>query len=246
LLNHLLLLNTATVTVTYWVKIYEKRNQWLKWTQNERQAILTFLAASFLVSIPVFIQAPLVRFWPLFSLFLTVGWVGLGVRLMRKPHTYLWGDLLIGFSGSWLAGSIYWGWFRSEPLIHLPIEAIGLPLAIWCLWRRWGLVGAWFYLGSLLGTAITDIYFYITHLIPFWRQVMQVSPDLAPPILQQAIAQVQTPWGISWAVVFVNILLGFGLWALQQWKCERWAFAGAVLSTILVDSTYLIFGLLLS
>ncbi|MGK7931065.1 MAG: DUF3120 domain-containing protein [Microcystaceae cyanobacterium] len=211
---------------------------------KDRPAIPIFLAACFLVSVPVFIQAPLVRFWPLLSLVLTIAWIGLGGWLMKHPRTYIWGDLLIGFSGSWLAGSIYWGWFRTEPLIHLPIESIGLPVAIWCLWRKKGLIGAWFYLGSLLGTAITDGYFYVTDLIPFWREVMQVSPDLAAPILQKAIAQVQTPWGISWAIVFANILLGFGLWAIQQEKCDRWAFAGAVLSTILVDSLFWIVAVL--
>ncbi len=238
MLNHPLIPNLSAVTLAYWTKAGETLRPWLKWMLQKRQTLLMFLAASFLVSVPVFVQAPLVRFWPVFSLLLTGGWIGLGVWLMRQPKMDIWGDLLIGFSVSWLAGSIYWGWFRYEPLIHLPIESIGLPFAIWCLWRRWGVIGAWFYLGSLLGTAITDAYFYVTDLIPYWREVMQVSPDLATPVLQRAIAQVQTPWGISWAIVFVNILLAFGLWAMQKFQCDRWAFAGAVLSTILVDSLF--------
>jgi hypothetical protein len=95
-----------------------------------------FAAAAFLVSIPVFFQAPLVRYLPWFSLAMTAGWFGLGWTLIKRPSTKLWGDLLLGFSWSWLAGSIYWGWYRWEPLIHLPVEAIGLPFALWFLFRK--------------------------------------------------------------------------------------------------------------
>ncbi|MDJ0507839.1 MAG: DUF3120 domain-containing protein [Crocosphaera sp.] len=199
---------------------------------------LTFLASGFLVSVPVFIEAPLVRFCPEISLLMTGVWLWLAFYLMKRPKTHLWGDLLFGFSWSWLAGAIYWGWFRWEPLIHLPIESIGVPIALWCLWKKWGQVGNFFYVGSLLGTAITDAYFYITGLIPHWRQLMQVDPSLATPIFHSALEQVQTPWGTSWAVVLVNVLLGVGLWAMQKSKGHWWALAGAVLSTILVDSLF--------
>lgn len=210
-----------------------------------RQAWQIFFLAVFLVAIPVFIQAPLVRLLPWLSVALTGGWVAGAVYLMRKPQTYLWGDLLLGFSWSWLAGSIYWGWLRWEPSIHLPIEAIGLPFALWGLSRRWGMVGNLFYLGSLMGTAITDLYFYVTGLMPFWRQVMVVDPAMAGSVFQNAIAQVQTMWGISWAVVLVNILLGLGIWALQRpLQYHWWGFAGAVLSTILVDSLFWLAALL--
>lgn len=197
------------------------------------------------MAVPVFIQAPMVRLWPWLSLGLTVGWVALALALMKKPQTYIWGDLLLGFSWSWLAGSIYWGWFRWEPFIHLPIEAIGIPFALWGLFRRWGMVGNLFYLGSLIGTAITDIYFYLTGLIPYWRQVMIVDPAFAGTIFQNAIAQIQTLWGLSWAIVLVNILLGLGFWAIRQMPKAHWgAFAGAILSTILVDMLFWIAALL--
>ena len=205
---------------------------------GDRRAWLVFAAASFLVSVPVFIQAPLVRQLPLLSLITTIGWVGLAFMLLKRPATQVWGDLLLGFSWSWLAGSIYWGWLRTEPLIHLPVEAIGLPFALWGLWRGRGRVGNLFYLGSLFGTALTDVYFYITDLIPHWRQVMRVEPTLATPILQSAIAQVQTPWGISWAVVLGSTLLIVGFWSMAKGQLHWWAFSGAVLSTILVDSLF--------
>ena len=211
--------------------------------QNQSgRAWQVFLASSFLVSVPVFFQAPIVRLFPIVSLLLTLFWVGLGWFLYCRPQSRLWGDIILGFSWSWLAGSIYWGWLRAEPLIHMPIEAIGLPFALWCVWRGWGKVGNFFYLGSLLGTGITDLYFYIADVIPYWRKLMtvDVDPALAAPILKSALAQVQTPWGISWAVVLVNILLAVSLWSLKKTELHWWAFAGAVLSTILVDSLFLL------
>lgn len=197
-----------------------------------------FAAAAFLVSVPVFVQAPLVRQLPLVSLALTAGWIWLGLALLKRPSTQVWGDLLLGFSWSWLAGSIYWGWLRWEPSIHLPVEALGLPFALWCLARQWGQVGNMFYLGSLFGTAVTDIYFYLTGLISHWRQLMQVDPALATPILQSAIAQVQTPWGTTWAVILVCLLLVVGIGSLFTRQIHWWAFGGAVLSTIFVDSLF--------
>jgi hypothetical protein len=101
-------------------------------------------------------------------------------------------------------------------------------------------VGNLFYLGSLLGTAITDLYFYLTGLIPYWRQLMTVEldPNLVAPIFDNALAQIQTPWGISWAIVLLNLLLAIGIYPLQKRVCHWWAFSGAVLSTILVDGLF--------
>jgi hypothetical protein len=192
------------------------------------------------VSVPVFIEAPLVRHYPALSVVVTLFWVSLGWLLMQRSQSQIWGDLILGFSWSWLAGAIYWGWFRSEPSIHLPIESIGIPVAIWSLWRGFGRIGALFYLGSLLGTAITDLYFYQVGLIDHWRQLMQVDPTLAMPILQQAIAQVRTAWGTAWAVILVNLLLGVGIIPLGTKQLHWYAFSGAVLTTIVVDSLFLL------
>lgn len=205
-----------------------------------------FGVAAFLVSIPVFVQAPLVRQWPWTSLFLTLGWVAFGYILRRKATTALYGDLILGFSLSWLAGSIYWGWFRWEPLVHLPIEAIAVPVAVWAIVRQRYLVGALFYLGSLWGTAVTDLYFYVVHLIPYWRQVMQVEPEGAFPILREALQHMQTPWGILWVGLLVSVLCVSGLLPFTQlnvFKGDRaglhwWVFSGAVMSTLLVDGLF--------
>jgi Protein of unknown function (DUF3120) len=199
-----------------------------------------FAAAVFLVSVPVFIEAPLVRHYPVLSVAIAILWVCLGGILWQRRQSQIWGDLILGFSWSWLAGAIYWGWFRWEPAIHLPIESIGVPFAIWALWKGFGKVGALFYLGSLLGTAVTDLYIYQVGLLDSWRQVMQVEPALAMPILQQAIAQVRTPWGTAWAVVLVNLLLGVGIIPLGTKQWHWYAFSGAVLTTIVVDGLFLL------
>lgn len=175
---------------------------------------------------------------------MTGAWIWLGWSLRSRRSTQVWGDLLLGFSGSWLAGSLYWGGLRWEPLLHLPIEALGLPLALWSIRRRQWLVGSWFYLGSLFGTAMTDLYFYLVDLIPHWRKLMQVESALALPIFQSAIAQIKTPWGIGCAALLAVILLATGLLSLRLGRgsgtpdLHRWAFSGAVFSTILVDGLF--------
>ncbi|MEC4813922.1 MAG: DUF3120 domain-containing protein [Scytonema sp. PMC 1069.18] len=212
----------------------------LLWKFVSQSAWLVFAAAVFLVTVPVFIEAPLVRVLPWLSLALTTLWVWLSFKLMSRPSTHIWGDLLLGFSLSWLAGSIYWGWLRWEPLWHLPVESIGLPFALWCLTRNWGKIGNLFYLGSLFGTVLTDVYFYLVNLMPYWRQIMRVEPADVSPILQGAVAQVQTPWGEFWAIILAITLLTVGILPLSHKQRHWYAFSGAVLSTILVDCLFLI------
>ncbi|WP_366039712.1 DUF3120 domain-containing protein [Microcoleus sp. PH2017_05_CCC_O_A] len=146
------------------------------------QQWLVFGASAFLVSIPVFVQAPLVRLYPTISLLSTIPWFVLSLILIFRPKTQLWGDLLL----------------------------------IWCMRKSWGKVGAYFYFGSLLGTAITDVYFYLTGLMPYWRQVMHAEPELAMPIFQSAIGQIDTPWGIGCAIVLIAVLLTVGLISLRD------------------------------
>ncbi len=196
------------------------------------------MAAVFLVSVPVFVQAPLVRVLPWLSLGGTAIWWWLSRWLMACPATHRWGDLLWGFSWTWLAGSLYWGWLRWEPLWHLPLEAIALPIVLVCLLRQRFVMGSYFYCGSLLGTAITDVYFYWVDLIPDWRQLMRVEPSLAFSVLQQAVTKVQTPWGYSWAALLGSTLAVIGIMALGQRQLPWMVFGGAVLGTILVDGLF--------
>lgn len=195
-------------------------------------------AGLFFVSVPVFLQAPLVRFLPWISLLGTVPWILCGLVLLRRSDRLLLGDLILGFSWSWLAGSLYWGWLRAEPLWHLPIEAIGLPFALYALFRGSWLVGHCFYLGSLLGTAITDFYFYALDLIPDWRRVMQVDFQGSVPILHHAAEKLQTFAGEAWALFFVFILVAAAFAGLRSNDFHWWVFSGAVLGTLLVDALF--------
>lgn len=193
---------------------------------------------AFLVSGPVVLQAPLVRAFPLFSLSLTaVLWLVAGALLQRPPLKF-YGDLLFGFSWSWLAGAIYWGWLRWEPIWHLPVEALGLPFALFAIWRGWLVVGQCFYLGSLLGTAVTDVYFYCLDLLPFWRRIM--APDVQQPllILRDAGMLVKTWDGFFWALLLVLLLCLVAGLALRTKLLHWWVFSGAVLGTLFVDALF--------
>ncbi|MBP5976840.1 DUF3120 domain-containing protein [Brasilonema sp. CT11] len=241
MVNNTLSSYVASTTTIQRTQPTKSANVGLLWKVALQPAWLVFAAAVFLVSVPVFIEAPLVRSLPWLSLALTAGWIWLSFKLMSHSSTYVWGDLLLGFSWSWLAGSIYWGWLRWEPLWHLPVECIGLPFALWCLSRNWGKIGNWFYFGSLFGTVLTDVYFYLVDLIPYWRQIVRVESTLeATPILQSALAQVQTPWGQAWALTLAIVLLSVGLLSLSGKQRHWYAFSGAVLSTILVDCLFLL------
>jgi len=116
---------------------------------------------------------------------------GISRYLQTQTRYQRFGALLYGFSWCWGAGSLYWGWLRWEPLWHLPVEALPLPLMVWHLRQRQQLVGVFFFLGSFLGTAITDAYFYLIDVIPHWRAIMYLEQDLVSvqEMLVQAIAR---------------------------------------------------------
>ena len=193
-----------------------------------------------LVSIPVFFEAPLVRLLPWLSLVLAGGWFWLSDRLANHPPTRFIGELLFGFSWSWLAGAIYWGWFRWEPLWHLPIESIGLPMALWGVFHGRRKAGYWFYLGSLLGTAITDVYFYWMDLMPYWRQLMVAAPDQTLDIIQLAFTHVQTPEGAIAAATCALVLLTLAWMSWHSSHRHNWIFSGTLLGTLLVDSLFVL------
>ncbi|MFT0743094.1 DUF3120 domain-containing protein [Synechococcus sp. RC10B2] len=197
-------------------------------------------AAAVLVCLPVFVAAPLVRYSPWLSLAMTLGWLGLSWRLYSRPRTRIWGDLLYGFTLTWLAGSLYWGWLRFEPLWHMPVEALGIPIVWWGTRRRFARIGTWFYLGSLWGTAVTDLYIHSVGLLPEWRQAMQFDRlEQAVVPFRAALDKMATPWGLGWGIGLGLLLLGVGLWRVQgSRRLHHWAFAGAVLNTLLVDGLF--------
>ncbi len=209
------------------------------WLSESVPQIQIFCAALGLVILPVFVQAPLVRYLPWFSLVLTLPWLGLGWWLLQKPRWKVWGDLITGFAWIWLTGSIYWGWFRWEPVVHLPVEALGLPIAIACLRCNWGRIGSYFFLGSLLGTAVTDLYINWMHLFPNWRQLMWVDPDFVQIVLRATTSSLETSAAAGRATVLVLFLIVATLISIgTSRQLAWWAFGGAVFSTLIVDGLF--------
>ncbi len=197
------------------------------------------LAAALLVTVPVFLQAPWVRAAPTAATLFTLPLMGLALLLERRGQG-LWqplGVVLVGFSGSWLGGCLFWGWFRLHPVMHLPLEAFALPLAVAGLGGRWRLAGA-FYLGSLLGTASTDGVMAAAGLMDLWPRVLQAPLSEAPVLLQGAALQVLQPWPLSLVGLAAGllVLLCRRLWSLGgPWRVA----AAAVGTTLAVDALFL-------
>ncbi len=209
------------------------------WGSESIPQLQVFVVSLGLVILPVFVQAPLVRYFPWISLASTLVWLLLGRYLLSLPGWKVWGDLTIGFAWIWLTGSIYWGWFRWEPVVHLPIEALGLPIAIACLRLNRGRVGSYFFLGSLLGTAVTDLYINWMHLFPNWRQLMWVDPAFTQIVLRATTSSLETDVAACRAMVLVLFLLVATFVAIgTSRQLAWWAFGGAVFSTLIVDGLF--------
>ncbi len=197
------------------------------------------LASTLLVVVPVFLQAPWVRLHPVSAVAFTGLLLGAGLLLaLRGPRRWReFGVLLVGFSGCWLGGCLFWGWFRLHPLWHLPIEAFALPLALTGLRGRWA-AGAAFYLASLFGTACTDAAMALTGMMPHWTAVVGAPIGEAATLLQAAALQVLRPGG-----VLVVTFGALGLWRLSQVLGGRGALgriaAAALLTTLVVDGLFL-------
>ncbi len=199
------------------------------------------LVSGLLVTLPVFLQAPWVRLAPFSASVFTALLLGAGLLLERQQHprAHHLGALLVGFCGSWLAGCLFWGWFRSHPLLHLPIEALALPLALGGLNGRWRLACG-FYLGSLLGTAATDLAIAATGVMPLWPQVLEAAdPATAAALLQQAAHQVLQPACLTMVATAAAglLLLCRRLW--QRGPTAR-VFASALATTLSVDGLFLL------
>lgn len=197
------------------------------------------VAVGLLVALPVFLQAPWVRLHPTSATAFTAVLLSAGVLLGWRGQGQ-WGDLggvLVGFSGSWLAGCLFWGWFRLHPAWHLPVEAFAVPIAWAGLSTRWRSAGA-FYLASLLGTACTDGAMLLTGVMPLWPQVLQAPAEQAPELLRQAAALVLQPLALIQIAAIATglILLGRRWW--PRGASGRVA-AAALITTLAVDGLFL-------
>ena len=172
---------------------------------------------------------------------------GLLLHQSRSQTASDLGSLLVGFSGSWLAGCIFWGWLRAHPVLHLPVEAFAVPVALGGLQGRWRLA-ATFYLSSLLGTACTDLAMAATGVMQFWPAVVTASLDQAPLLLHQAGLHLLQPLPMVTLMIAAAIVLFVGRRLNTNGNDsngETGAMAAAVLITTLwVDGLFLLSALL--
>ncbi len=199
------------------------------------------LLAALLVAVPVFVQAPWVRLAPMAAALFTVPLMAIGVVLEQRADGRLrnLGVLLVGFAGSWLGGSLFWGWCRLHPLWHLPIEAFALPLAAAGLASRWRL-GAGFYLCSLLGTAATDAVMALSGVMGYWPAVLAAPPSEAPALLQTAAAAVLRPGPLALTLVAGLLLVGLGGWLWRRGDETSRVGAATLITTLAVDAVFLL------
>ena len=170
------------------------------------------LWSSFLVILPIFVQAPWVRLEPISALCFTFV-ILLGAYFLYKKQSNKWfivSSLLLGVSGSWLGGCLFWGWLSPFPILHIPVEAVVLPLALVGLGTNLK-IGSSFYISSLFGTAVTDITIFLIGIMDQWREVITADPENAPLILQKTsenLIQIK-----SFSIIFFTALI---LWFISK------------------------------
>ena len=170
------------------------------------------LWSSFFVILPFFVQAPWVRFNPLTALSFTFIILFSGFLLSRKESdkSFIIGSLLLGVSGSWLGGCLFWGWLSPYPILHIPVEAVVLPFAMVGIGTKWK-IGSSFYISSLFGTAITDLTIFMIGIMDQWREVITADSDSAPLILQKTSENL-----IHFKSLSIIILIALMLWFLSK------------------------------
>ncbi len=167
------------------------------------------LWSSFFVIIPIFIQAPWVRVEPISALCFTFVILIVAFVLNQKGSNkwLIVSSLLLGVSGSWLGGCLFWGWLSPFPILHIPVEAVVLPLALIGLNTNWK-IGSSFYISSLFGTAVTDITIFLIGIMDKWKQVITADSETAPQILQEASENLIQIKSLS-IIVFIALILWF-------------------------------------
>ena len=165
------------------------------------------LWSSFFVILPIFVQAPWVRLEPISALCFTFV-ILLGAFFLNQKGSNKWfivSSLLIGVSGSWLGGCLFWGWLSPFPILHIPVEAVVLPLALIGFGTNWK-IGSSFYISSLFGTAVTDITIFLIGIMDQWRQVITADSETAPQILQKTSENLIQIKSLT-IIVFVALML---------------------------------------
>jgi len=167
------------------------------------------LWSSFFVILPIFVQAPWVRIAPISALCFTFIILLVGYFLHKKESNkwFIISSLLFGVSGSWLGGCLFWGWLSPFPILHIPVEAVVLPLAFIGLGTNWK-IGSSFYLSSLFGTAVTDVTIFLIGIMDQWKEVITADSENAPLILQKTSENLIQIKSLS-IICFVAFILWF-------------------------------------
>jgi len=191
--------------------------------------------SSFFVILPIFIQAPWVRLEPISALCFTFV-ILLATFILNQKGKDKWfivSSLLFGVSGSWLGGCLFWGWLSPFPILHIPVEAVVLPLALIGIGTNWK-IGSSFYISSLFGTAVTDITIFLIGIMDQWREVITADAETAPQILQNTSENLIHIKSLS-IIVFVGVIL---------WLISKEIFDSATINTTngkaLLVSSYVI------
>tara|TARA_Y100001968_G_scaffold249886_1_gene234826 strand:+ start:52 stop:744 length:693 start_codon:yes stop_codon:yes gene_type:complete len=201
--------------------------------------------ASTCVILPVFVQAPWVHIFPVSALLFTFVLLITGQILIQlfSDRFLNVGSLLIGVSGSWLGGCLFWGWLRAYPVWHLPVESIALPLALAGLNTRWRM-GAGFYLASLLGTAITDLMILCTGVMKSWPEVVNANLQTASSLLYQTSQELLRPEKIILLILAAFLIVVIAYFMNKKASSDNyfqgtWLVASAALITTLwVDGLF--------
>ena len=167
------------------------------------------LWSSFFVILPIFVQAPWVRLEPISALCFTFV-ILLGSFILNQKGSNNWfivSSLLLGVSGSWLGGCLFWGWLSPFPILHIPVEAVVLPLALIGLGTNWK-IGSSFYISSLFGTAVTDVTIFMIGIMDQWKEVITADSETAPMILQKTSENLIQIKSLS-IIIFVALILWF-------------------------------------
>ena len=193
------------------------------------------LWSSFFVILPIFVQAPWVRLEPISALCFTFV-ILLGAFILNQKKSNKWfivSSLLLGVSGSWLGGCLFWGWLSPFPILHIPVEAVALPFALIGLGTNWK-IGSSFYISSLFGTAVTDITIFLIGIMDQWRNVITADSETAPLILKET----------SKSLIHIKSLLIIVSVALILWFISKEIFDYATINTTsgkaLLVSSYVI------
>ncbi len=204
-----------------------------------------------MVVLPVFLQAPWVHLQPISACLFTFVLLSIGVALVHFGED-TWanpGSLLVGVSGSWLGGCLFWGWLRSHPVMHLPVEAMAMPLAFVGLGTRWR-IGAGFYLSCLLGAAFTDVMMLFTGVMHSWPVVVQAPLSEASQLLNETAKELIKPQSILLLVIASALIIWIATLMKQRATVHSpagstWLVAStALMTTLWVDGLFFLTALI--